>query len=202
MSEGDEFIPINPFLRFQWQLYSSCLTFLWGFLLAKSRFCLCSVQVTTAASFSLAVLNRILWELGPSFRKVRWGLRWFFVTRCCKTGQQCDRCPWAFVLSDEGWRPERVPVPIPVPVYIPVPMHMYSQSVPVPTTVPVPVSQPHALLPRGCLARGSRAGALPPQSRPRFSGSMRLGGLCPGWGVSAPGGACRGASCLQVAAPP
>uniref|UniRef100_A0A8D0RR44 TRASH domain-containing protein n=1 Tax=Sus scrofa TaxID=9823 RepID=A0A8D0RR44_PIG len=55
----------------------------------------------------------------------------------CKPHMQSKSCQ-----TDEGWRPERVPVPIPVPVYIPVPMHMYSQSVPVPTTVPVPVPVP------------------------------------------------------------
>lgn len=46
-----------------------------------------------------------------------------------------------FLLIEDDWKKEYVPVPIPVPVYVPVPMNMYSQNVPVPTTVPVPVSQ-------------------------------------------------------------
>lgn len=46
-----------------------------------------------------------------------------------------------FLLIEDDWKKEYVPVPIPVPVYVPVPMNMYSQNVPVPTTVPVPVSE-------------------------------------------------------------
>lgn len=49
-----------------------------------------------------------------------------------------------FLLIEDDWKKEYVPVPIPVPVYVPVPMNMYSQNVPVPTTVPVPVSETSA----------------------------------------------------------
>lgn len=49
-----------------------------------------------------------------------------------------------FLLTEDDWKKEYVPVPIPVPVYVPVPMNMYSQNVPVPTTVPVPVSESSA----------------------------------------------------------
>ncbi|EPY87110.1 hypothetical protein CB1_000273061 [Camelus ferus] len=63
-------------------------------------------------------------------------------TEPCEQVPLADAASGPFMLSDGGWRAERVPVPVPVPVYVPVPMHMYSQSVPVPTTLPVPVPVP------------------------------------------------------------
>ncbi|XP_065534666.1 zinc finger MYM-type protein 2 isoform X4 [Lathamus discolor] len=65
----------------------------------------------------------------------------------CKPHMQTKSCQtvfafFFFLLIEDDWKKEYIPVPIPVPVYVPVPMNMYSQNVPVPTTVPVPVPVP------------------------------------------------------------
>ncbi|XP_071591753.1 zinc finger MYM-type protein 2 isoform X5 [Heliangelus exortis] len=65
----------------------------------------------------------------------------------CKPHMQTKSCQtvfafFFFLLIEDDWKKEYVPVPIPVPVYVPVPMNMYSQNVPVPTAVPVPVPVP------------------------------------------------------------